>query len=98
MLQRLAVIVCSFLVVTASPIVRADIREDQVLVIYNSRGADSDGSGRSDGQDVFEYYKTSRPGVLGFDLNDPTLLPGDINYADFVTKVRGSRSITVFGV
>ena len=26
--------------------------------------------------------------MLGFDLDDPTLTPGTITYADFVTKIR----------
>ena len=68
--------------------VRADLQPDQVLVLYNSQGPDSNGSGQSDSLDIFQYYQLSRPGVLGFDFNDPTMVPGDISYSDYTSMFR----------
>jgi len=56
------------------------IEEDQVLVIYNSE--------QSDSQEVRDYYLTKRTGVLSFDLDDSSLVPGNISYADFASKIR----------
>jgi len=56
------------------------LSEEQVLVIYNSQKPDS--------QEVRDYYLTKRPNVLSFDLNDASLSPGDISYADFAAKIR----------
>lgn len=58
----------------------AALSPDQVLVLFNSSDADSQG--------VWNHYSASRPGVHGFDLNDPTLQAGTISYADFVSKLR----------
>ncbi len=66
----------------------ADLQPNQVLVLYNSQGPDSNGSGQADSLDIFQYYQLSRPGVQGFDLNDPTVVPGDISYADYTSKIR----------
>ncbi|MCA9263444.1 MAG: hypothetical protein KDA60_06325 [Planctomycetales bacterium] len=71
-----------------APALRAAVTEDEVLVIYNSAGADSNGSGQSDSVDIFDYYQSFHPGVVGFDLNDPTVSGGNISYADFVSKIR----------
>ena len=59
---------------------RADITPAEVLVVYNSQNADS--------LSVFNHYAAARPGVRGFDLNDPTLAPGNIGYADFEARLR----------
>jgi hypothetical protein len=56
------------------------ISEGNVLVIYNSTNADS--------QAVHDYYTGMRPGVLSFDLNDASLNPGTISYANFNTGIR----------
>lgn len=64
------------------------VSEDRVLVLFNSQGPDTNGSGNSDSQDVFNYYRMRRPDVLGFDFNDSTLLPGDISYTDYRSKIR----------
>ena len=56
------------------------LEPNQVLVIYNST--------HDDGLAVFDHYRSRRPGVLGFDLNDPTLTPGNISRAGFQSKVR----------
>ncbi len=53
---------------------------DEVLVVYNSQDADS--------LAVWNHYKAARPGVLGFDLNDPTLNSGTISYADYQAKIQ----------
>jgi hypothetical protein len=75
---------------------QAQLRPDEVLVIYDSRVADS--------RDVAEYYVGSakvpggagnlagvRPGVLVLNLAStgaPVTTPGDIAYTDFPTKIR----------
>lgn len=72
------------------------LRQDEVLVIYDSRIADS--------RDVAEYYAGSarvpggagnlpgvRPRVRVFNLADsgaPVTTPGDISYPDFITRLR----------
>ena len=56
------------------------LEPEQVLVIYNSHNADSAA--------VFNHYNARRPGVLGLDLNDPTLTASQVNFADFELKVR----------
>lgn len=62
--------------------------EDQVLVLFNSQGPDTNDSGNSDSQDVFDHYRMRRPNVLGFDFNDSTLHPGNISYSDYRSKIR----------
>ncbi|MGE9290267.1 MAG: hypothetical protein ACQKBT_04700 [Puniceicoccales bacterium] len=56
------------------------IDEDEVLVVYNSQESDS--------LAVASYYQSVRTGVRTLDLNEGTLLPGTISYADFISKVR----------
>ncbi|MAE66553.1 MAG: hypothetical protein CMJ18_19970 [Phycisphaeraceae bacterium] len=56
------------------------IAADQVLVIYNSANADSAA--------VFDHYSARRPGVRGFDLDDPDLLPGAVTYDTFIQRIR----------
>lgn len=56
------------------------IQPGNVLVIYNSQDATS--------QAIKDYYLTKRSGVLSFDLNDASLGPGTISYADFAQKIR----------
>lgn len=60
---------------------------NQVLIVYNSAIDKDTGGG---GQIIFEQYRQlpNRAGVLGLDLNDPTLLPGNVSYADFKAKIR----------
>ncbi|MBC2600862.1 hypothetical protein [Puniceicoccus vermicola] len=53
---------------------------EQVLVVYNSQNGDS--------QEVADYYAEARKGVKKLDLNDESLLPGTISYADFISKIR----------
>lgn len=53
---------------------------EQVLVVYNSRHADS--------LAVWQHYESKRPGVHGFDLDDPSLAPGTIHYPDFIARLR----------
>ncbi|MEQ9455192.1 MAG: hypothetical protein RLN76_11465 [Phycisphaeraceae bacterium] len=63
----------------AAPALALD--EDNVLVVYNSAQADSVA--------VYNHYLTSRPGVLGFDLNDPTVTGSTFfDYADYTGKLR----------
>ncbi|BCX46855.1 fibronectin type III domain-conaining protein [Haloferula helveola] len=57
-----------------------ELAEDNVLVVRNSAQPDS--------QAVWEAYQAVRPGVRGMDLNDPSLLPGTIDYSEFVSKIR----------
>lgn len=78
-----------------SSVARAQLRQDEVLVVYDSRSSDS--------LDVARYYAGSarvggtpgipgaRPGVWVFDLaasGAAIAPPGDISYADFVAKIR----------
>jgi len=92
------------LTLTASVIgtARAQLRPDEVLVVYDSRIVD--GAGARISRDVAEYYAGSvkvpggagglpgaRPGVRVFDLaasGAAATSPGNISYADFVTKLR----------
>lgn len=80
----------------ASASARAQLRPDEVLVIYDSRNADS--------LAVAEYYAGSaavpggvgnihgaRAGVRAFNLAtsaQPLAAPGDISYANFTTQIR----------
>lgn len=66
---------------------QSTLSDSQVLVVYNSALDEASGGG---GQVIFEHYRTipGRENVLGLDLNDPTLLPGNISYAEFKSKVR----------
>ncbi len=58
----------------------AAIQPGNVLVIYNSQDATS--------LEIKNYYQSKRSGVLSFDLNDASLGPGSISYADFAQKIR----------
>src|SRR5690606_22121499 len=69
-----------FLAISGPAPVAGEILPSQVLVIYNSANTDS--------LAVRDYYVTARPGVESLDLADPTLLPGTISYANFLTKIR----------
>lgn len=53
---------------------------DRVLLVYNSANADS--------LAVRNAYVSARPGVLQFDLNDPTLPAGSIPRSVYLSKVR----------
>lgn len=56
------------------------ISETNVLVVYNSKSADS--------QAVYDYYLTKRPNVRGFDLADDTIIIPTISYTDYGSKIR----------
>lgn len=58
----------------------AELQEDQVLVLYNSQNASS--------LAVYNYYSSIYSGVLGFDLNDPSLSAGTISYSNFTSQIR----------
>ncbi|MEI7656671.1 MAG: hypothetical protein WCK33_01245 [Phycisphaerae bacterium] len=80
----------------------AQLRPDEVLVVYDSRITDTAGARIS--RDVAEYYAGSRavpggagslpgarPGVRTLDLASmgaPATSPGNISYADFVTRLQ----------
>ena len=81
---KLAILVLALIVTTAN----AQLSPENVLVLYNSKGQDTNGSGQSDSVDIFQYYQQFRPGVLGYDLNDVSVTPGNISYADYISKFR----------
>ncbi|QDU72531.1 hypothetical protein [Mucisphaera calidilacus] len=56
------------------------LEAENVLVVYNSTDADS--------QAVYDYYLASRPGVLGFDINNPTVTGSTLSYTDYTDKLR----------
>lgn len=66
---------------------QSTLSDENVLVVYNSAVDENAGGG---GQMIFERYRTlpDRDQVIGFDLNDATLLPGNVSYADFKAKIR----------
>ncbi len=86
----------------STTIASAQLRPDEVLVVYDSRIID--GSSARISRDVAEYYAGSvkvaggagnlpgvRPGVRTFDLASSgaaATAPGNITYADFVTRLR----------
>ncbi len=72
----------------ATTTAHGQLQEDNVLVLYNSQGMDTNGSGRADSVDIFQYYQSVHPGVIGFDFDDASLSAGTIAYADYVSKVR----------
>jgi hypothetical protein len=92
------------LTLTASVVgtARAQLRPDEVLVVYDSRI--TDGTGARISRDVAEYYAGSvkvpggsgglagvRPGVRVFDLagsGAAAMTPGNITYANFITSLR----------
>ncbi|MGB0767387.1 MAG: hypothetical protein ACPGYV_06725, partial [Phycisphaeraceae bacterium] len=63
------------------------LTDENVLVVYNSA---VDGEAGGGGQAIFDFYRGlfQRDGVLGLDLDDPDLLPGNIAYADFIARIR----------
>ena len=65
---------------TVSTLAVHGLSETNVLVVYNSENLDS--------QEVHYYYKSIRTGVASFDLDDSSILPGTISYADFASKIR----------
>lgn len=88
MLRLHLALIASLAAPLTSSIVDAQLTENQVLVLYNSQAPDANNSGQSDGKDIYDYYRQQYPGVVGFDLNDPTLLSGEISYAEFEAKIR----------
>ncbi len=69
-----------FLATCFVPLNLIALTPSNVLVLFNSQNPDS--------LAVQQVYTAARPGVLSFDLNDPTLLPGTLSYADFISKIR----------
>ena len=63
------------------------LTDENVLIVYNSAVDEASGGG---GQEIYNFYRGlfQRDGVLGLDLNDPNLLPGNITYANFITQIR----------
>ena len=80
MKYAVAAVGCVAAVAAVLPAADAALTENQVLVVYNSATPAS--------EDVFNFYRGVRPGVIGFDLNDATLAAGNISYTDFESKVR----------
>lgn len=69
--------------VSWTPSVRADIAEDQVLVVYNSASADA--------VTLKNAYLAVHPDIPAdnvLELNDSDLLVADLSQADFISKVR----------
>lgn len=66
------------------------LQPQNVLLLYNSQNAES--------LAVRNAYIAARPGVLQFDLNDATLLPGEISRADYLSKVRNKVKDFINGV
>jgi len=63
--------------------VRADITEEQVLVVYNSAAAE--------GTALKDSYLAAHPGIPPanvLDLNNPALLTADVSYAQFAADIR----------
>lgn len=58
----------------------AQLQPQNVLLVYNSENADS--------LAIRNAYIAARPGVLQFDLDDPTIGPGFIGRGDYLTKIR----------
>jgi hypothetical protein len=85
-LRRLTAVLLAMAVTPAF----AAINPDEVLVIYNSQATTQDSNFNSiaDSLEVFNYYSSVHPGVLGFDLNDATLVPAMVSYTDFESKIR----------
>lgn len=77
---KMSMVVLFVVVAGLSLSTRAELTEDQVLVVYNSQDADS--------LAVWNYYSSKRTGVVGFDLDDATLNPGTVTHADYVSKIR----------
>ncbi|HRX86791.1 MAG TPA: hypothetical protein P5572_17330, partial [Phycisphaerae bacterium] len=80
---RRAVIAAAIVASLAVQSVRADISENQVLVVYNSASAD--------GTALRTAYLAAHPGIPTtniLDLNDASLLVPDLTYANFVSKLR----------
>lgn len=56
------------------------LEEENVLVVYNSADAESVA--------VYDYYLQTRPGVIGYDLNDPTVSGTTLTYSEYTSKLR----------
>lgn len=68
----------------------AALLPQNVLLLYNSQNVES--------LAVRNAYIAARPGVVQFDLNDATLLPGEISRADYLAKVRNKVKDFINGV
>ena len=67
--------------VLATPgVVCAAIGPSNVLLVWNSANTVS--------TSVHDLYVAARPGVVEFDLNDASIVPGSISRANYVTKIR----------
>src|SRR5262245_8809855 len=67
------------------------VTPQQVLVLYNASWPDEDGNGRSDSQDVAEYYAVRRgiprEHLLGLTLTRRSSKAERLTYADFFQRV-----------
>lgn len=63
----------------SSSLAIASLNPNQVLVVYNSEEDDS--------ANIYQFYKTVYPSVLGFDLKDPKMGAGNITYNDYEAKI-----------
>ena len=77
-------------------IARSEVPEErvtsqEVLILFNASWPDEDGNGRSDSQDLAEYYAARRgvPGdhVLGLALTEREARPDRLSYPDFFRRV-----------
>lgn len=60
--------------------VHAALKPENVLLVYNSRNAES--------LAVRDAYVAARPGIVELDLNDPTMPAGSVSRADYLTRIR----------
>ena len=66
------------------------LQPQNVLLLYNSQNAES--------LAVRNAYIAARPGIVQFDLNDATILPGEISRANYNTKIRARVKDFINGV
>ncbi len=85
-----AVVCVALLAAWLSSAATAALQENQVLVIYNSQSTvnTDPNTASNDSVDIKNYYQSLYPNALALDLNDASLLAGNISYADYDTKIR----------
>lgn len=66
------------------------LQPQNVLLVYNSQNAES--------LAVRNAYIAARPGIHQFDLNDATILPGEISRTDYNAKIRSRVKDFINGV
>lgn len=83
----LLVVVAVLQGLAGAPALAQTLSDENVLVVYNSAVNEANGGG---GKEIFDLYSSlrGRTDVIGLDLNDATLLPGNISYAQFISKIR----------